>query len=640
MALGMRDLVARLRLDTTQFNRGMRGVASTLKTVGAALSVASAGMVVAIKGQLNAADQMGQAAQKFGVPVEELSKLAYAAKLSDVSFEGLGTALRVLSTKMANTPQAFKALGIEVAGADGRLRPVSEVMADLSDIFATMPDGAEKTALAVQFLGKSGTEMIPMLNGGRAGLKALMDEAARFGLVYSPETAAAANQFNDNLDRMVALMQGVAAQIVVNLAPMLSDLSDTLVAVSAAFAELSPKAREWLAILAVGTIVLGPMVIGLGFVVGTLGRVARAFAALTAVMLANPILVTIGLIAAGAVLIWYNWDWLSAKFKAIMTAIAKTATDAWTAIRDKVTDVIAAIEFKWGVWKANFEHLLDTVPQLFTALWEKVKGVVAGWVDDFIALGGQIVDGLKKGISDKWDALVAWFREKVDGMTQGVKDLLGIQSPSKVFAEVGGFISAGLQMGIEGGLGGIQSALGRVGAVLKGAGEEWQGVFKDVGDTIRSSFVGAVTGQGGGLRSGVQGLLSGWAGKLAGSAFDGLAGLFGFARGGVFSGGRVQAFAKGGIVSATTAFGMQGGLGVMGESGPEAIMPLTRGRDGKLGVRGGGLTVTVTMDASTATLGAYVSDTAGRIVARAAPRIAETAVQQAVALSRETGAFK
>ncbi|MEL6795133.1 MAG: phage tail tape measure protein, partial [Pseudomonadota bacterium] len=63
-------------------------------------------------------------------------------------------------------------------------------------------------------------------------------------------------------------------------------------------------------------------------------------------------------------------------------------------------------------------------------------------------------------------------------------------------------------------------------------------------------------------------------------------GLFsGFADGGAFSAGRVRAFAKGGVVSGPTTFPMRGGMGLMGEAGPEAIMPLTRGADGSLGVR-------------------------------------------------------
>lgn len=65
-------------------------------------------------------------------------------------------------------------------------------------------------------------------------------------------------------------------------------------------------------------------------------------------------------------------------------------------------------------------------------------------------------------------------------------------------------------------------------------------------------------------------------------------GVLPFANGAPFSQGRVMPFANGGIVSSTTPFGMRGGMGIMGEAGPEAIMPLARGPDGKLGVRGAG----------------------------------------------------
>jgi TP901 family phage tail tape measure protein len=75
----------------------------------------------------------------------------------------------------------------------------------------------------------------------------------------------------------------------------------------------------------------------------------------------------------------------------------------------------------------------------------------------------------------------------------------------------------------------------------------------------------------------------------SGSASDSLGsiimGAFGFADGAAFSGGRVTAFASGGVVNSPTLFPMRGGTGLMGEAGPEAIMPLTRGRNGKLGVQ-------------------------------------------------------
>ncbi len=84
-----------------------------------------------------------------------------------------------------------------------------------------------------------------------------------------------------------------------------------------------------------------------------------------------------------------------------------------------------------------------------------------------------------------------------------------------------------------------------------------------------------------------------------------ISGAFGggslFANGGSFSQGRVMPFAKGGIISGPTTFPMRGGTGLMGEAGPEAIMPLTRGANGRLGVEmsGGGRAVNITMNIST-----------------------------------------
>ena len=80
-----------------------------------------------------------------------------------------------------------------------------------------------------------------------------------------------------------------------------------------------------------------------------------------------------------------------------------------------------------------------------------------------------------------------------------------------------------------------------------------------------------------------------------------LSGVMPFAKGAAFSQGRVMPFAKGGVVSQATSFPMRGGTGLMGEAGPEAIMPLARGADGRLGVQaaGGGRPVTVVMNITT-----------------------------------------
>lgn len=106
-------------------------------------------------------------------------------------------------------------------------------------------------------------------------------------------------------------------------------------------------------------------------------------------------------------------------------------------------------------------------------------------------------------------------------------------------------------------------------------------------DTVYDVAISPVqTAVGGALAQGLNGLLSG---------------VMPFAQGAAFSQGRVTPFAKGGVVASATSFPMRGGTGLMGEAGAEAIMPLTRGADGRLGVQaqGGGRAVTVVMNIST-----------------------------------------
>ncbi|WP_417263070.1 phage tail tape measure protein [Celeribacter sp.] len=92
-------------------------------------------------------------------------------------------------------------------------------------------------------------------------------------------------------------------------------------------------------------------------------------------------------------------------------------------------------------------------------------------------------------------------------------------------------------------------------------------------------------------------------GSVLGNGLEGvIQGFLPFEKGGAFAQGRVMPFANGGVVSSPTFFPMRGGTGLMGEAGAEAIMPLTRGANGKLGVQaqgGSGRPVNITMNITT-----------------------------------------
>lgn len=87
----------------------------------------------------------------------------------------------------------------------------------------------------------------------------------------------------------------------------------------------------------------------------------------------------------------------------------------------------------------------------------------------------------------------------------------------------------------------------------------------------------------------IENLFSNVVGSIAGGLSSGVGvSATGYANGGVFANSKAIPFARGGVVTAPTAFGFSNQLGVMGEAGPEAVMPLQRGPDGKLGVASSG----------------------------------------------------
>ncbi len=203
---------------------------------GASIAALGVGMTALVLPVARVGDEFFKLSQKAGVSVEALTALDYAAKLSDVTTEGLTKALQKLSIAMfdsrfegAEGSKVLKALGVAATDTTGQMRPTEAVLLDLAEKFARMPDGADKAALAVKLFGKEGLEIIPFLNQGREGIAALMDEAQRLGLVMSEDVARASEAFNDNLTRLSAIFEGVQRQIGAAVIPILADFTEQVI---------------------------------------------------------------------------------------------------------------------------------------------------------------------------------------------------------------------------------------------------------------------------------------------------------------------------------------------------------------------------------------------------------------------------
>lgn len=216
-----------------EFDKSTAGLASSLKSL-AVVAVATATAISAfVKSQIDAMDNLGKLSQKIGVTTNDLSKLAYSARLSDVdigslqqSFVILARGLSEASQGSGNALNAFNALGISIRNTDGTLKTSQQIMLEVADLFATMEDGAQKTALAVAIFGRAGANLIPLLNQGSKAIREQGDELERLGGVVTAKAAKEAEDFNDNLTRLNMSLGALGKSIAMDVMPYLTQLSD------------------------------------------------------------------------------------------------------------------------------------------------------------------------------------------------------------------------------------------------------------------------------------------------------------------------------------------------------------------------------------------------------------------------------
>ncbi|WP_141233355.1 hypothetical protein [Lysobacter antibioticus] len=184
------------------------------------------------KGVIDQADKIDEMSAKLKISTEMLSGLGYAAKLSGTDLETLDGAIVKISRNMAealdkNSKSAalFKALGISVTDAAGKLRSVDAVLPEIADRFAALNNQTLETSLAMELAGRSGADLLEFFNRGSQGLRSLREEAASIGAIISPEEAERAAAFKDELDRLVSLIQGAGRRIASEFLPQLEKLA-------------------------------------------------------------------------------------------------------------------------------------------------------------------------------------------------------------------------------------------------------------------------------------------------------------------------------------------------------------------------------------------------------------------------------
>jgi lambda family phage tail tape measure protein len=216
--------------DLNRFQSNTARIAGNLKSAVGILGVgfSLAGIVGAVREAANFADEMGKAAQKVGTTTEALSGLKYAGDLADVTFETLQLSMGKLAKNAEDFRDGSKS-AVEAFGKIGidptKFTDTSQLLSAVADGLLKVENAGRRSAIAQEIFGKSGKELIPLLNAGSKGLKEAADEAQKFGVIVSSEAAAQAEIFNDNMTRLETAAQGVKISFGNQLIPALSAAS-------------------------------------------------------------------------------------------------------------------------------------------------------------------------------------------------------------------------------------------------------------------------------------------------------------------------------------------------------------------------------------------------------------------------------
>lgn len=685
----MKDLIARMRLDTVQFQNGLRGVENRLREAGARLRSAGEGMSLAITAPVlavtaatkSAADALAQVqnqAALAGMTAQQFKVLAMASDDFGIGQDALADILKDVNERLGEFRQTgggpmkdfFDNIAPKVGLTADAFRDLNA--ADALQLYVSSLEKAGVGQAEMGFyLGQMAGEaalLAPVFRDGGRAIDEMTARAQRLGLRLDDDLIKSARRTSAEFQEVKEVLGLQMQQALVRLAPAIQQMMATAVplverisagvsGLADGFARLDPSTQTVVVSAVAFGAALGPLAMALGAVVSGLGVATTALRVMGAAALANPVVAVVAGIAAGAYLIYQNWEGISAFFGGLwdnVTSITSAALEsvksglsaAWDFIAQTFMDYhpIGVIISNWDGITGYFSGLMGRVSAAFSAGWDAIIAYLQTLPERFVALGGEIVEGLKAGIMAKWDAMVGWFKGRADALVADFKSWFDIQSPSRVFRKIGQWITEGLGLG-------IRDNGDMVGDAMQGVADRIGGTdvtqplyqFRDAASDVFSQVALQGESLGAALKSTLGQWMTGQASSLFTAGFNGLWGALGlpaFANGAAFSGGQVMAFANGGVVSGPTTFAMRNGTGLMGEAGPEAILPLSRGAGGKLGVRSQGqrsLSVSIGWDASAGDFIATVRDEAGRAVAQARPGIMRdsvAAVQRANKSSR------
>ena len=495
------------------------------------------GIAAFAKQAIDAADALNDMSDRTGLTVRNLAEWQLAIKLGDATMDDMATGLRNLSIYLVDNGDKLRAAGITAKDARGAFM-------QLADLFKAMPEGPERAALANEIFKKSGQALLPVMLRGSEALEDSAKKSRAFADAMD-DLAPKAAIFNDTLDEIgVNLKSGAFSAI--------NPYMDGLLKMAKTFNEATQSATGLKNMLAelqkitgggsLSVFGLAGKGVDLAYLSGVGGDKARQSAS---GRMGGPML---------------PGENTPDEIAAIARARTLMASGASTSKTGKASKAASARVFDpegdtlWDIQEALERLKRQGFDEAEAAAEKYGDSLREASVSLYAATDAGKVDEMRKSMELAAEAFAAGYLNEdqlaavEDSLTRTNEKLVEASNLGK---DLGMSFSSAFEDAIVGGK--------KFSEVLQGLGE----------DILRIITRKTITEP---LAAGIAGF--DWS-KLLPSA-----------NGNVFSGAGISAY-SGQIVSQPTVFPFASGVGLMGEAGPEAILPLTR-RNGKLGVEGGG----------------------------------------------------
>ena len=391
--------------------RAMQGISM------AAAAVATSIGALAVKSGAWA-DDLNTMSKRYSIGTGELQKYAAAADLVDVSVEAIaGSHIKLEKQMLAASKgtgasaEAFKKLGVDVTNADGSLRNGDAVWQETIAALGKMQNETERDAYAMQLMGRSASELNPLIEDNGETYKNVADTFAKYGLDYiDQETLDKANEFNDKLDTMKAIglitFQSLGAKLAGYLEPALEKVVDWVGRLAQWLSNLSPQTLTIIGIIATVVasiapllILLGKLSMGISSIINLANMLGVGVGAL-----ASPFGIALAVIAAViaiGVLLYKNWDTIKAKAAQLKEAIIATWNNIKTSVTNLVTNLKNKVTTTFNNLKTSVTSVFNSLKTAVTTVWNAIKTAITTPINAAKTAVQNAISAIKKILSVK-----------------------------------------------------------------------------------------------------------------------------------------------------------------------------------------------------------------------------------------------